>query len=309
MNQQLQAPVVFIVFNRPAHTRASFARIAEARPSRLLVIADGPRANKPGEFEDCEEVRMIVTAVDWPCQVEVNFSSENMGCRDRIISGLDWAFSLVEEAIILEDDCLPDPSFFPFCQEMLERYRGDARVASVCGTNLIAKYLNIEASYFFSQLGGIWGWATWRSEWQGYDRYLEKWPQFKRDGGLSEIFEEPKAVEYWTRIFDDMYRNKGPNTWDYQWLYTRLKNNALTIVPRVNLVANIGFREGATHTVTADPRLAPPVVAIEFPLKHPISFIPLRSMDRRIQDLFMVPFSQRISGKIRRVTRGLWRRP
>jgi hypothetical protein len=297
----LETPVVLFVFNRPDPTRRVFEVIASVRPAKLLLIADGPRPAKPGEGELCRQVRDIVSCVDWPCKVSTNFAEANLGCQERIISGLDWVFSLVEEAIILEDDCLPDATFFPFCQELLEKYRGDSRVASISGTNLVANYVKTKASYFFSHLGGNWGWATWRSEWQRFDRHLADWPQIKRDGMLSELFYEDRAAAYWTCVFDDMYANEGRNTWDYQWLYTRLKNNALTIVPRVNLIANIGFGPGATHTVEADSRLAPPVTRMEFPLSHPLSFIPLRSMDRRLQEYFSISLVQRISEKFRRV--------
>jgi hypothetical protein len=299
--EALQVPVAFMVFNRPGTTQRVFDAIAAARPAKLLLIADGPRQNKEGEAEACSQVRDIVSHVDWPCEVFTNFSEGNLGCQERIISGLNWVFSLVEEAIIFEDDCLPDRSFFPFCQELLARYRGDTRVASISGTNLVGKYLKTESSYFFSQLGGNWGWATWRSEWQRFDRYMEKWPELKRAGALSEVFEGATAASYWTRIFDDMYENKGRNAWDYQWLYTRLVNNALTIVPRVNLVANIGFGEGATHTGESDSRFTPPVTALEFPLKHPSSFIPLQSIDRRLQELFTISLPQRISRKVSRL--------
>lgn len=300
-SEALQTPVVLFVFNRLSTTRRVFEAIAKAQPTRLLLIADGSRPSKAGEGEVCEQVREVVSQVDWPCEVSRNFADSNLGCQERIISGLNWVFSLVEEAIILEDDCLPNQSFFPFCQELLERYRGDSRVAAISGTNLVGRYLNTEYSYFFSQIGGIWGWATWRSEWQRYDRYMEKWAELKRAGALSELFDDPKAVAYWTRIFDDMYENKGPNTWDYQWLYTHLKNNALTIVPRVNLIANIGFGQGATHTSTGDPRLTPPVKEIRFPLTHPPDFIPLRSMDRRLQNFYSELLSQRIRRKVRRL--------
>src|SRR5882757_2823780 len=165
MHQQLETPVIFIVFNRPVHTRSSFSRIANARPSRLLVVADGPREGKPGEAKACEEARIAATAVNWPCQVEVNFSSVNMGCRERVISGLNWAFERVEEAIILEDDVLPDPTFFRFCEEMLQRYRGDDRISMVAGFNPVLDSLASNYSYFFSQLTHVWGWATWRKSW------------------------------------------------------------------------------------------------------------------------------------------------
>jgi hypothetical protein len=304
--QALQTPVALFVFNRPDTTRRVFERISQAKPEKLLLVADGPREGRPGEVEACQQVREIITGVDWPCQVFTNFSETNLGCQERIISGLDWVFSLVEEAIILEDDCLPDPSFFPFCQELLERYRGDNRIASITGTNLGERYLKTEASYFFSQLGGIWGWATWRSEWQRYDRHLEDWPKLKAERVLSEIFDHPRAVAYWTGVFDAMYENRGPNTWDYQWFYTRLKNSALNIIPSFNLIANIGFADGATHTTEADSRLAPPAKAIRFPLRHPSSFVPLRSVDRHILDLNLTPLFQRVSGKLRRAAERLY---
>ena len=306
-SRTLETPVALFVFNRPDTTRKVFETIANVRPSRLMLIADGPRTGRAGEAETCRQVRDIVSRVDWACEVFTNFADNNLGCQARIISGLDWLFSLVEEAIILEDDCLPDPSFFPFCQELLERYRGDNRIASISGTNLVAKYVKTEASYFFSQLGGNWGWATWRSEWQRYDRHLADWPQIKRDGMLSELFYENKTAAYWTGVFDDMYINKGRNAWDYQWLYTHLRNNALTIVPRVNLIANIGFGPGATHTVETDSRLAPPVARMTFPLSHPSSFIPLRSVDHHFQQLIENPLSRRMLRKIRRFADGLFR--
>jgi hypothetical protein len=299
--ETLQVPVAFFVFNRPDTTRRVFEAISRVRPAKLLLIADGARQDREGEAEACRQVREIVAHVDWPCEVFRNFAGSNLGCQERIISGLDWVFSLVEEAIILEDDCLPDLSFFPFCQELLEKYRGDSRIASISGTNLVEKYLNTEASYYFSQLGGIWGWATWRSQWRRYDRLLQDWPKLREEKWLAEIFDQPRAVAYWTSVFDMMHERRGPNTWDFQWLYTRLKEDMLTIVPRVNLVANIGFGAGATHTMGADARFVSSASAIEFPLRHPASLVPLRSVDRRVQKLFEVPILKRIGERIRRI--------
>ncbi len=157
-------------------------------------------------------------------------------------------------------------------------------------------------SYYFSQIGGIWGWATWRSEWQRYDRYLVDWPELRERRMLEEIFDEPRVVEFWTQIFDAMHENRGPDTWDYQWLYTGLKNNSLTIIPNVNLVTNIGFGEGATHTIQTDARFMLPAYPMEFPLKHPSSFIPLRSLDRRrVHDMLPQSKLQRVSRKARRL--------
>jgi hypothetical protein len=302
-----ETPVALFIFNRPDTTRRVFQAIAQVQPAKLLLVADGPRAEKLNDAKACQEVRDIVSRVDWPCEVSTNFSGSNLGCQERMISGLNWVFSLVEEAIILEDDCLPDPSFFPFCGELLERYRGDSRIAYISGSNLVGKYLNTSDSYFFSVIGGIWGWATWRTEWQRYDRHLSDWPEIKTSRLLSEIFDQPKAVAYWTGIFDAMYEERGPNTWDYQWLYTGLKNNSLVAVSGVNLIANIGFGPGATHTTEEDARFMLSATAMKFPLKHPSSFIPLRSMDRhRVEDMLRPSVLRRISRKISRAARSLF---
>ena len=300
----LQTPVAMIVFNRPQTTRVVFDAISKIRPAKFLVIADGPRASHSGEEERCAQVREIVRAVDWPCELLTNFADSNLGCQERVISGLDWVFSLVEEAIILEDDCLPDLSFFPFCRELLERYRGDSRISYISGANLVQDYTKIDDSYFFSQIGGIWGWATWRSEWHRYDRHLRDWPELRNENKLAEVFDQPRAAAYWTRIFNLMHENKGPNTWDYQWLYTGLKNNSLTVVPSVNLIHNIGFGEDATHTTEQDPRFILPATPMRFPLRHPSSFIPSRSLDRRrVQDMISAPLFQRMFTRIRRDAR------
>jgi hypothetical protein len=302
-----ETPVALFVFNRPATTRRVFEAIANVRPARLLLVADGPRPGKPGEDELCRQVREIVSRVDWPCEVSTSFSDKNLGCGERMISGLNWVFSLVEEAIILEDDCLPDPSFFPYCRELLERYRGDDRVAYISADSLRAEYLKSDASYYFSRIGGIWGWATWRTEWQRYDRHLTDWPKLKKEGMLVEIFDFPQVIAKWTRILDEMHENRGADTWDHQWLYTTLKNNSVIACPRVNLVANIGFGADATHTVEPDSRFMVPSSALEFPLKHPASLAPLRSMDNRAHDFYPIPITQRITSKIRRLARRVFR--
>jgi hypothetical protein len=295
----LQTPVAFFVFNRPNTTLRVFDAISKVRPTKLLLIADGPRGDRAGEAESCRQVRDIVARIDWPCEVYKDFSELNLGCGERMISGLNWVFSLVEEAIILEDDCLPDLSFFTFCQELLERYRGDDRIAYICGDNFVGRYKKLAASYYYSQIGMIWGWATWRSEWLRYDRHLTDWPELRNQRMLDEVFDEPKAVEYWTKIFDEFHEGRGPDTWDYQWLYTALKNNSLAIVPCVNLVENIGFGEGATHTFRKDRRYMIPASSIEFPLRHPPSFNPLRSLDRRrVRIMFPPSIPQRISNKL-----------
>jgi hypothetical protein len=286
--KHLATPVAFMVFNRPETTRRVFAAIAAVRPAHLLLIADGPRPDRSGEAEQCLLVRQIVTAVDWPCTVETNFSEENMGCRRRVISGLNWVFSLVEQAIILEDDCLPDPSFFPFCTEMLERYREERGVGVICGYNALETIVPQTYSYLFSRMVGPWGWATWRRAWREYDEHLLSWPQLKADGVLRRILPDRRSIAYWTRILDAMHDGTGSNTWDYQWIYTAWAKDWMCIVPSRNLIQNIGFGPDATHTTGTDPGayLSRPAHTMSFPLRHPPAITELRQhtiqMQRRI---------------------------
>lgn len=311
MDGQLQTPIALIVFNRPSQTARVFARISEVKPRRLLLIADGPRPQRQGEDLLCDEVRRIATQIDWPCQLETNFADGNMGCRDRVVSGLNWVFELVEEAIILEDDVLADLSFFRFCEELLARFRHDSRVSMITGFNIVEPDPHTSYSYFFSRTTHVWGWATWRESWSRYDRDLRHWPEIKASGLLREAFDRQGEVDFWTALFDKMHSGTGPDTWDHQWSYTNLINNTVAIVPRVNLVENIGFGSDATHTVNLAE--APPLKqhSMGFPLIHPPSLLPLRSLDRRDRELcgHMIPTAQqRFVGKWKRTIQRAWSR-
>jgi hypothetical protein len=308
MTRQLQTPVVMMVFNRPDLTRLAFREVAETKPRKLLVIADGPRASRPGEDLLCSQVCSIFKGVDWPCEVLTHFADSNLGCRERVISGLTWAFSQVEEAIILEDDCLPDQTFFVFCQELLERYRGDSRVSMISGHNCLPSRIKSNYSYHFSRVPHTgWGWATWCSAWQRYDRNLENWETVKQDGILSEIYSRNAEAEYWSGIFESMHLGTGPNTWDYQWVYTNLLNNLLSIRPSVNMVSNIGFGKDATHTHDPDSEKARlQAHAMTFPLRHPPYMVPMRSFDDLDQQISFVPrFGRKVKRKLRSLRRRL----
>ncbi len=241
----LKTPVAFMIFNRPDTTAQVFAAIRQARPPKLLVVADGPRVDRPGEAESCAAVRAVIDGVDWPCEVLINFAAENMGCKRRISSGLNWVFSQVEGAIILEDDCLPHPDFFPFCEKMLERYRDDERIMMIGGTNYLLDCLKIEEGYCFSRYFAIWGWATWRRAWEKYDLNMEEWPRYKKEGALKVFYSQRFMQRFVSDMFDDAQTGRC-TTWDVQWFYTCLFNNALSITPRVNLISNVGLV--GTHT-------------------------------------------------------------
>ena len=304
MSASLKVPVIFIIFNRPQTTRQVFDVIAALRPAKLLLIADGPRPARVGEAELCAAARAIAMAVTWPCELITNFSDQNLGCDARVVSGLDWAFSIVEEAIILEDDCLPDPSFFPFCEELLERYRDDSRIAAISGTNLIQKQMQIEASYCFSLLGGSWGWATWRSQWDRLDRTVPAWPALRVAGALEKIFDDARGRRLWTRIFDEIHRAGESSPWDYRWTYTKIFEHRFTIVPRDNLIRNIGFGPEASHTTFADPRHSPSLRRMNFPLDHPPGLIWSRTYDRLLQTRLDYDLTSRVLNKMRKIRNG-----
>lgn len=268
-NFLLKTPVAFIIFNRPDKTERVFAEIAKAKPSKLLVIGDGPRLDRIGEIEKVLKTRDIIKRVDWPCEVLVNYSDSNLGCRARVSSGIDWVFECVGEAIILEDDCLPHPSFFKFCEEMLNRYRNDRRIGMISGDNFHFGDVLDEKSYYFSNFNNIWGWATWRDRWQhDYDVDLKNWPDVLRSGDIEGWFGFKGAARYYADIFERVYSNRI-DTWDYQWLFGSRLNGRVSIVPNVNLISNIGFGLNATHTISNSVLANMATEEILFPLKHP----------------------------------------
>jgi hypothetical protein len=265
-----QCPIIFVIFKRPEQTASTFAAIRAARPARLLVVADGPRPDRLDEAKLCVETRSIIDGVDWPCEVMRNFSDTNLGCCRRVVSGLNWAFEHVEEAIVLEEDCLPHPSFFRFCTELLERYRRDSRIMMVSGNNFQNGASRTRDSYYFSQMPNVWGWATWRRAWRLCDFSMPGWPQRRETRWLKGFAKHPVLELHWQQSFDDVMAGKI-DTWDYQWRYCMLLTNGLSIAPNVNLVTNIGVGHAATHTLTVDERYLVPSRAMDFPLRHPAS--------------------------------------
>jgi hypothetical protein len=242
----LKTPVVFIIFNRPELTKKVFETIREAKPKQLLVIADGARF--PEEVEKCQQTKAIINDVDWNCEVLTNFSETNLGCRKRVYSGLDWVFSQVEEAIILEDDCLPHPSFFRYCETLLNYYRHDERIMVVSGDNFQDGQQRTHYSYYFSKYSHCWGWATWRRAWQYWNFNSEKWIEFRDAGLMKYVCDDPDEERYWVNIFNNLFLEGKPDSWAYAWTFACWSQSGLTILPNTNLVSNIGFGDDATHT-------------------------------------------------------------
>lgn len=291
MADSLTVPIALFVFRRPKTTARVFEAIRQARPQHLLIVADGPRPQVKGESERCTAVRAIVENVDWPCHIQHDFSSSNLGVRKRITSGLTWVFEQVEEAIVLEDDCLPHPTFFPFCQELLARYRNEPRVAMISGNNFQEGQPRGPASYYFSVFTHIWGWATWRRAWKWFDPHLSQWPYLRSSHFLEKWLDEPSSVLYWSKAFE-FIRRRGElfDNWDYLWIYSCWANRGLSVLPNINLVTNIGFGEYATSGMLESPFGNLSVTDMPFPLVHPTTIQVDREADRFSQSkLFGMP--------------------
>lgn len=268
-NLRLNTPVVLIIFNRPELIKKVFLEISKVKPKKLLIISDGPRPEVKGEIDRVMQSRSIINNIDWECSVDLNFSDINLGCKQRVSSGLDWVFRLVPEAIILEDDCLPEESFFYFCQEMLSRYRDEPTIGMVGGTNFLPEGFIKNQSYYFTKYSHIWGWATWANRWNGfYDVEIKSFPNFD----LKVTCQTPNEKKYWHKIFSRVFRGEI-DTWDYQWTFANWQSLRMNILPTKNLISNIGFGDFATHTNSYSKLADMPTYPLNFPLTHPSSLV------------------------------------
>lgn len=267
-DRSLQSPVALLIYKRPNTTQKVFEAIRQAKPAKLLVIANAPHPEKPDEVEKCAATRAIIEQVDWECEVFRNYADTYLSCKERISTGLDWVFSTVESAIILEDDCVPHPSFFQFCDELLERYWDDERITTIAGTSYQVAHQKTEYSYYFSHYNILWGWATWRRAWQYYDVDMKLWPKARDSELLQDILADAKGAAHWSWVFQRTY--EGHDTWDDQWTLSCWLQSGLSIVPQVNLISNIGFGADSAHTKDSyDWRANMPLEVMPFPLKHP----------------------------------------
>jgi hypothetical protein len=279
-------PVLLLVFNRPDTTARVMEATRAARPARLYVAADGPRSDRPGEAERCQETRRVATDVDWPCEVRTLFRDENLRGPKAVPAAIDWFFEHEEEGVILEDDCLPSADFFRFCGEMLERWRDDERVMAVCGSCYARPNAGYVGSYCASYYADIWGWATWRRAWGKRDSGLDRWT-VDREAILAAVAGRSAAAEYWTRTFDELASGKRDH-WDYRWMAAVMANAGVAIHPVRNLVSNLGVRADASNTMVAPgQRLNLPADqphdALEFPLTHPKELGHMPEIDREIE--------------------------
>jgi hypothetical protein len=275
----LKTPVLFLIFNRPETTDRVFAAIRNARPQKLYIAADGPRAGVNEDILLCKQTRSIRNQIDWECEVKTLFRDENLGSKFSMISALDWFFENEEEGIILEDDCLPGNEFFRFCSTLLDHYRNDHRIMHIGGTNLQFGQKRGEASYYFSAIASIWGWASWKRVWKLCDHSMKKFPEFEEEDLMVNIFQDRKTADWITAMARHVYENKVI-AWDYPMAFSIAINNGLCITPNTNLVSNIGFGENASHTKDASHVHANiPIGKPDEPLTHPLFLIPDRKAD------------------------------
>ncbi|WP_341730460.1 methyltransferase type 11 [Microcoleus sp. EPA2] len=307
-NWQLKTPVCLIIFKRPDTTAKVFEAIRQVKPSQLLVIADGPRPDKLGESEKCEATRQIIEGVDWDCEVLKNYSDVNLGLKHRVATGLDWVFKTVEEAIILEDDCLPDATFFRFCEELLEYYRHNPQIMVIAGTNFLFGWKPNNDSYYFTRYIDCWGWATWRRAWQHFDFEMKQWPERRDRNWLAEFLQDSQVAERWTKTFQATY-DGYINSWAFRWKFACWLQNGFTIIPEINLVSNIGFdNPDSTNTINVDSLLANTLVQpLEFPLRHPLSISRDPQVDEFIQKIVFSGDSSYLRSKMANVWLNLTR--
>jgi len=241
-------PVLFIIWRRKEKALQSLEKIRGAEPRRLYIASDGFPNDKPEIWSDIRECRdLILQEIDWQCELRLCFSEEHKGCGRGVSDAITWFFENEREGVIVEDDCVLSSSFFRFASELLDAYKDDKRVWSICADNRMIDNSSVEADFYFSRYSYCWGWATWSDRWQDYSYGREKWDTLRCSGGLSQLFECKRERKYWQKIFEDLFDQGTPDTWDYQWLLTIWVNNGMNIVPKWRMVQNVGFDHDSTN--------------------------------------------------------------
>lgn len=294
------AAILFLVFRRPDLTRRVWKAIRDAAPRRIYVACDGPRPSRPDDAAAVAAVRSVIDDDSEGLDVVRLYRSDNLGCGRAVSSAISWFFEAESEGIILEDDCLPAPSFFPYCADLLARYRDDSNVMQIAGYNPVADRCVVRSDYVFTQYGWQWGWASWRRAWRHFDLQMAAWPDFKRDGLHRGTNFWPARVE----LLDSTFRG-DVDTWDYQWAFAMASRWGLSAVPRVSLVQNIGLG-GGTHyrESSTGPQATMPAGSLATPLRHSEFVVP----DPRYEAEMLRRFGQRSSirqwlGRLRRAWR------
>jgi hypothetical protein len=275
MTAVFDIPVLVIIFKRADTALQVIEALSHVKPKKIYIAADGPRANKAGEAEECQETReTVLKAINWDSEVHTLFGNENLGCGLGPAEAISWFFKQEEQGIILEDDCVPGKSFFNFCAEMLERYKYDERVMHISGFNIQQGNKRGDASYYFSRYAEVWGWASWRRAWKLFDFNMTSYPEFLEKQGLDFIFSDPAIRNRWIKNFQHVLTETPTTIWDYRWMFSIWKENGLCISPNVPLVKNIGFDDRAIHTTSQDNPFAKIEIHEITDIVHPMLMIP-----------------------------------
>lgn len=262
--------ILLLVFNRPDKVEQVINVIRSIAPKRLYVASDGPRTDHPDDSKKVAQARQIATNLDWQCKLETLFQNDNLGCRRAVSGAIDWFFEHEEQGIIIEDDCVLDPSFFPYADELLERFKDDERIMAISAMHCHGNAHKPKHSYFFSRYNHCWGWATWKRAWKLYQPEMSQWPALRATDWLLSIGNGSRVFrDYWTAVFDSAYAGEV-DSWAYRWTFSCWSQSGLSILPAKNLVTNIGFGEDATHTSESVPVASTLLLEeLEFPLIHP----------------------------------------
>ena len=301
----LDVPVILVAFNRPDLTSLVLDRIREAAPTKLFLIADGPRSDHADDGARCAAVRRLLESPGWPCSVQRRYSSGNHGCEATIELGLDWVFEQADRAIVFEDDCVPDLTFFRFCEELLTRYQDDPRVMHIGGCNLLATTDPFgDGSYAFTRFAPVWGWATWRRAWKSHRARFSRGigrPWSALEGEASTPV-DPRSFLLGTaarRYYSAVATLPADHfSWDSHWWLSLVTSDGLAVAPARNLVENTGFRKDATHTISSRSML--PASPMHFPLVHPRDTSVNKELEEAIE-LVLARYQGRLSGLARRV--------
>lgn len=283
----INTPVLLIVFNREMEALQVIAAIRKCAPKKMYLASDGGRTEK--EHKRILKLReKIKENIDWDCQLECLFSDHNQGCQWGPINAISWVFEKEDKCIILEDDCVPDPSFFEYCDQLLERYADNECVWMISGENYVRdKSMFEKTDYSFSLKTNTWGWATWKRAWQRCDFNLRLWPVYKKENVLSHTcyMKYYNELEYMTKQLDNIHKHRDKSIWDYQWRFHMLINNGLCIVPRNNLITNIGYGKFATHTKLKNSVYDVQTEGLPYPLRHPSCIVANADFDKQYGEL------------------------
>lgn len=298
-------PVMICGFNRPDCLAQVFSAVREARPKQLFLVLDAPRVDRPDDIPGYEACKKVFDDVDWPCDVKRNYAEHNMGCGGRMTSGITWVFEHVDRAILFEDDCVPEVTFFPFCAELLERYKDDTRVGMIAGHDEHFHLDRIDTygdSYYFDRMASIWGWATWRRAWKKHDPDMPDWPFMSSSGVMKNVLPCKHHVRGWIDFTGKLY-SKERNLWAAAWAYTMYKEHWLSVHPVLNQICNVGTsssRAECAPKVGCQPRPRTgkgwynrPTYKMVFPLKHPLTMLPNLKSEYYFQEDVQTPAAWR----------------